>query len=165
IFCRRLRDTMRIDNAPAVSGQSRFLRIVVIDIHRELKLCVWNAPGKIEITLKGKFLRQIWKSSIHLYVSAPIPLADGGERRHSRARLLPEKFCVNQRAKRFPLQPRFRQAAIAPVNVEPDRPKFVMMRLTHLQLCHPIKNFTRIEIAKNPALELKEKRRMKRVTE
>ena len=40
-----------------------------------------------------------------------------------------------------------------------------MMGLPHLQFRHPIKNFARIEIAKNAALEFKQKRRMNRVTE
>src|SRR5438876_4870837 len=41
----------------------------------------------------------------------------------------------------------------------------MVMRLAHLHFRHPIKNFARIEIAENPALELHKKRRMNRITE
>ncbi len=57
------------------------------------------------------------------------------------------------------------QPAIGRAGIEPDRPKFVMMRLAHLHPGHPKKDFARVEIAKNSALELKEKRRMNRVAE
>jgi hypothetical protein len=40
-----------------------------------------------------------------------------------------------------------------------------MMRLAHLHPGHPIKNFARVEIAKEPALKLKKKWRMNRITE
>src|SRR5437660_1480985 len=39
------------------------------------------------------------------------------------------------------------------------------MRLTHLHFRHPEKDFARIEIAKNPPLELEKKWRMKRVAQ
>src|SRR5436190_9205503 len=39
------------------------------------------------------------------------------------------------------------------------------MRLAHLHFRHPIKNFARVEIAKNSFLELEKERRMKRITE
>src|ERR1700731_1411063 len=50
-------------------------------------------------------------------------------------------------------------------DVEPNRPELVMARLPHLDLGHPIKNFARIEITKNPALELQQERRMNRIAE
>ena len=51
------------------------------------------------------------------------------------------------------------------MNVEADRPELVVMRLAHFHFRHPVKNFARIEIAEDPALELRKKRRMDRVTE
>ena len=51
------------------------------------------------------------------------------------------------------------------MDIEPDRPELVVMRLAQLHFRHPIKNFARIEIAKNPALEFEQKRRMNRVSE
>ena len=51
------------------------------------------------------------------------------------------------------------------MKVEPDGPKLVVIRLAHLQLRHPIKNFARIEVAENFSLKLQEERRMNRVTE
>src|SRR5437660_10214113 len=39
------------------------------------------------------------------------------------------------------------------------------MRLTHLHFRHPEKDFARIEIAKNPPLELEKKWRMERVAQ
>ena len=55
--------------------------------------------------------------------------------------------------------------AIASVNVKADRPEFVLERLAHLQLGHPIKNFAWIEVAENAAFELQKKWRMNRITE
>ena len=40
-----------------------------------------------------------------------------------------------------------------------------MIRLAHFHLCHPVKNFTRVEVAKDSAFELQEERRVNRVTE
>jgi len=55
--------------------------------------------------------------------------------------------------------------AIPSVNVKADRPEFVVERLAHFQLRHPIKNFTWIEVAENAAFELQKKWRMNRITE
>ena len=46
------------------------------------------------------------------------------------------------------------------MNIQADRPEFVVIGLAHLQFRHPIKDFARIEITKNPALELQKQRRM-----
>ena len=51
------------------------------------------------------------------------------------------------------------------MKVEPDRPELIVIRLAHLQLGHPIKDFARIEITKNFSLELQKERRMNRVAE
>jgi hypothetical protein len=51
------------------------------------------------------------------------------------------------------------------MNVEPDRPKFVVIRLAQFHFGHPVKNFTRIQVAKDPSLKLQQKRRVNRVTE
>ena len=40
-----------------------------------------------------------------------------------------------------------------------------MVRLAQLHLCHPIKDFAWIEIAKNAALELEQQGRMDRISE
>src|SRR5204863_9279631 len=60
---------------------------------------------------------------------------------------------------------RFRQMTIVFINVKPNRPEFVMVRLPHLHLGHPIEDFARIEIAKNAPLELQKTWRVNRVTE
>ena len=62
-------------------------------------------------------------------------------------------------------QREMRQPAIGRVDVEPDRPEFVVMRLAHLHFRHPEKDFARIEIAKNPPFELQEKRRVEGVAQ
>src|SRR5215475_15650316 len=49
------------------------------------------------------------------------------------------------------------------MNIESDRPKFVMVRLPHLHLGHPIKNFARIEITKDASLKFQQQRRMNRI--
>src|SRR6516162_5019208 len=49
--------------------------------------------------------------------------------------------------------------------VESDRPEFVMVRLPDLHLCHPIKDFARIEITKNASLKFQQQRRMNRIRE
>jgi hypothetical protein len=51
------------------------------------------------------------------------------------------------------------------VSVEPDCPKFVVRRLAQFHSGHPIKNFTRIQVAKDPSLKLQKKWRVNRVTE
>ena len=51
------------------------------------------------------------------------------------------------------------------MNIEPDRPELVVMRLAQLHLRHPEKNFAWIEIAKNPPLELEKEWRMERVAQ
>jgi hypothetical protein len=51
------------------------------------------------------------------------------------------------------------------MNVQANRPELVVIGLAHLQFRHPIKDFARIEITKNPALELQKERRMNGVTE
>src|SRR6266576_1174702 len=51
------------------------------------------------------------------------------------------------------------------MNVESDRPEFVMVRLPHLHLRHPIEDFARIEIAKNASLKFQQQRRMNRIRE
>src|SRR6266513_2242204 len=51
------------------------------------------------------------------------------------------------------------------MNVEADRPEFVMVRLPHLHLRHPIENFARIEIAKNASFKFQQQRRMNRIRE
>ena len=51
------------------------------------------------------------------------------------------------------------------MNVESDRPEFVMVRLPHLHLRHPIKDFARVEIAKNAPLKFQQQRRMNRIRE
>src|SRR4030095_11087953 len=55
--------------------------------------------------------------------------------------------------------------AIASLHVKTDRPKFVVRRLAQFHFGHPIKNFTRIQIAKDASLKLQKKRRVNRVTE
>src|SRR4030095_5443343 len=55
--------------------------------------------------------------------------------------------------------------AIASLYVKTDRPKFVVRRLAQLHFGHPIKNFTRIQIAKDASLKLQKKWRVNRVTE
>jgi hypothetical protein len=51
------------------------------------------------------------------------------------------------------------------VDIQPDRPKFVVLGLAHLQLCHPIKDFARVEIAKNSPIKLQKKWRMNRIAQ
>ena len=63
------------------------------------------------------------------------------------------------------LHHRFRQLTIVSMNIESDRPKFVMVRLPHFHLRHPIKNFARVEIAKNASLKFQQQRRMNRIRE
>ena len=75
------------------------------------------------------------------------------------------KLRVGQRIKRPPRERRLRQAAIVAMDIEPDRPELVVMALAHLHFRHPIKDFARIEVAKNAALEFEQKRRMNRVGE
>jgi hypothetical protein len=64
-----------------------------------------------------------------------------------------------------PGQWRLGQSAIGRVDIEPDRPEFVVMRLAHLHFRHPEKNLAGIEIAENPLLEFQEKWRVKRIAE
>ena len=49
------------------------------------------------------------------------------------------------------------------MDIQSDRPEFVVMGLAHLQLRHPIKNFAWIEVTKNPALKIQQKRRVDRI--
>src|SRR6266481_1894269 len=51
------------------------------------------------------------------------------------------------------------------MNVESDRPEFVMIRLPHLHFRHPIEDFARVEIAKNAPLKFQQQRRMNRIRE
>src|SRR4029077_4049424 len=51
------------------------------------------------------------------------------------------------------------------MNIESDRPELVMVRLPHFHLRHPIKNFARVEIAKNASLKFLQQRRMNRIRE
>ena len=51
------------------------------------------------------------------------------------------------------------------MHIESDRPEFVMVRLPHFHLRHPIKNFARVEIAKNASLKFQQQRRMNRIRE
>jgi hypothetical protein len=46
------------------------------------------------------------------------------------------------------------------MDIEPDRPEFVVMGLAHLHFRHPVKDFAGIEVAKNPAIKIEEKRRV-----
>jgi hypothetical protein len=76
-----------------------------------------------------------------------------------------QQLRVGQRIKCFPAQRRFRQPTISSICIETDRPKFVVRRLTQLHLGHPVKNFARVQIAKDASLKLQKKWRMNRVTE
>ncbi len=107
--------------------------------------------------------RKIGEFAIHLDAAVPVPLPDGGELRPARSRLGPEQFRIRQRIEGAPGKRSFRQAAIGAVHIEPDRPELVVLALAQFEFRHPIENFTRIEIAENAALELEQKRRMKRV--
>src|SRR6478672_4373479 len=51
------------------------------------------------------------------------------------------------------------------MHIESNRPKFVMVRLPYFHFRHPIKNFARVEIAKNASLKFQEQRRMNRICE
>src|SRR6266481_1572381 len=51
------------------------------------------------------------------------------------------------------------------MNIESDRPELVMVRLPHFHLRHPIKNFARVEIAKNASLKFQQQRRVNRIGE
>src|ERR1700731_1282697 len=63
------------------------------------------------------------------------------------------------------MERRRRQPAVGVVDIKPDRPELVVMRLAHLHLRHPEKDFARIEIAKNSPLELEKKWRMERIAQ
>src|SRR6266516_270538 len=126
---------------------------------------VWNPLRQIEITFEGEFFREIGKLAVHFHCAAPVPLTDRRKFGNGRTRLPAKKLRVHERIERLPAKSRFWQSAIAAVNIEPDGPELIVIRLAHLQLGHPIKNFARIEVAENFSLELQEERRMNRVTE
>src|SRR6266516_6463701 len=100
------------------------------------------------------------KFACNLHGTTPIPLADSRELCQCWTRLTPKKLRVGHRIKRLPAKGRSRQSAIASVNVETNRPEFVMVRLPHLDLSHPVKDFAGIKVAKNSAFEPEQKRRM-----
>ena len=120
--------------------------------------------GQIEIRRKGVLFREIGKFAIHLDAAVPVPLPDGGKLRPPRPRADgAEQFRIDERIKSAPGERRLRQPAIGAMHIEPDRPELVVMALAELEFRHPIKNFARIEIAKNTALEFEQERRMHRV--
>src|SRR6266705_6168204 len=51
------------------------------------------------------------------------------------------------------------------MNVESDRPEFVMVRLPHLHFRHPIEDLARVEIAKNAPFKFQQQRRMNGIRE
>src|SRR6266404_5351532 len=165
VFSRRSRHSVRIDNAPATFLQARPFRITGIDIHRQFELRFRHLSRKIEIGLKRELLRKIGEFAGHFNRTAPVPLPDGCELGRTRTRTRPQQSSIDQRVKCFPIYRRSRQPAIASANVQPDRPELVMMRLAHFHLRHPIKNFARIEIAKQPVFELEQEGRMNGITE
>ena len=156
---------MWIDNAPASLVETRPLGIVCLDIHGQFKTCFGNPFRKIEIRFERKFFRKIGKRAVHFHGPAPIPLANRSEFGHARTLPVAEKLRIRQWIKCFPAKRRFRQPAITSMNIEADRPELVVIRLTHLHFRHPVKNFTGIEIAENPALELQKQGRMNGITE
>src|SRR5438876_9033800 len=107
---------------------------------------VWNPLRKIEITFEGEFFREIGKLAVHFHRPAPVPLTNRRKFGNGRARPALKKLRVHKRIERLPAKRRFWQLAIASMKVEPDGPKLIVIRLAHLQLCHPIKTCARIEI-------------------
>jgi len=104
-------------------------------------------------------------STVDLDATAPVPLSNRREFRNGRPSLRPNQFGIHQRKKSSPAERRRRQSAISRARVEPDRPKFVVMRLAHFHFRHPIKDFARIEIAEDSLFELEEKRGMERIAQ
>src|SRR6266403_2084957 len=154
-----------IDNVPAALAKPRSLRIVRIDVHCQLKARFWNSLRQIKVRFEGKFLGKIGKCAVNFNGPSPIPLTDRRELERCRTRTAPKKLSICQRIKCLPRKGQLWQLAVASVNVKTDCPEFIVVRLAHLQLCHPIKNFTRIEVAENAAFELQKKWRMNRITQ
>src|SRR5436190_15570004 len=103
--------------------------------------------------------------AVHLDGAAPIPLSNGGELEVRRLAVRLNELRINQWEKCLPPDLRSRQGTIRSPRIQSDRPKFVMIRLAHFHLCHPIKNFARIEVAKDSAFELREQWWMHRIAE
>ena len=156
---------MRRDHAPPARAKATNLGIITIQIHRQLESRRRNSARQIQVFLEGKLLREIWKFTVDLDSTAPVPLSNRREFRNGRPSLRPNQFGIHQRKKSSPAERRRRQSAISRAGVEPDRPEFVVMRLAHFHFRHPIKDFARIEIAEDSLFELEEKRRMERIAQ
>src|SRR5881392_2415235 len=105
------------------------------------------------------------KCAANLHGPTPIPLTDRPKSRYRRTPPETKKLGVGQWIKCVPPKRRFRQPAITSVDVQANRPKFMMMWLAHLQLSHPVENFAWVEIAENASVELEEKWRVNRITQ